>query len=202
MIAQNNPKVKPQTTENLLKTYFEFSRDYGTPLKGRLARSYRLASDGQITQIDANTWTVTAATNGRPPYTVRFNPVTSDFPGWTCDCPDCGPTGYAPTLDFAGGVQPTCKHIAACALAWAAGPPAAQPRNGRYAACPECKLPWQQCNCKNGNCQSRQPAKVTTLDRSQVATVADQRKAARAANGIKQEGKRRIASQFENVQRW
>jgi hypothetical protein len=212
MITQTTKKVK-QIAEALLMIYLHFRADYGEALNGRLARAYRIASDGLVTQITPNSWQVTAGTNGRAPYTVTFDMV------WQCTCPDCSHEGYAPTIEFCGSVQPVCKHIAAVALLWTSGlnipqaeaKPAAQPAsNGRSAFCPTCYLSWQQCNCqKNG---LPQPAKVTVLSPEAKRKFEEMIEHSRARNAqgqkaldaaLKPEGRRRRTScEFTNVQRW
>lgn len=189
MIARISNLIKPQITE-LLITYLTFRADYAADLNGRLSRAYRIASDGQISQIDANTWLITPQTNGRQPYTVTFNLT------WKCTCPDCDPDhGDAPTIEFCGSTQATCKHIAAVALLWTAGitlpqveakpdeerkarntalPASAtetgsiedflgySPKETRHQPCRHCGRAWQQCHCPPTRTLP-QPAKVTVL---------------------------------------
>ncbi len=262
MIARTpeNSNTTP-TRELLLMTYFAFRRDYGQLLNGRNARAYRIASNGDVSQVDENTWKVKAATNGRAYYIVAFNPMTHHCPGWSCNCPDCDKEngGHAPVMAFCGGFGPICKHIVAVAMVWAGrialplcdcpdAPPASAPAringkqvkpflcprcgsdnlagnsrglecndcgyrwypeeecdpdangNGRRTTC-KCGVDWQECDCPAG--QLPEPARITTPENiNEPLTVAEQRAAARNANGIKQEAGRRPGADFGNPQRW
>lgn len=216
MIARNGTKSN-SVSLSLLTTYFAFRIDYGQLLNGRNGRAYRIAAAGDVSQVNDNTWQVKPSTSGRAPYTVRFNPITHHCPGWSCNCPDCGPAGHAPVMAFCGGTQPVCKHIVAVAMVYFGrialprcdcpdAPPApAQARingNGRRrTTCEVCKVDWQECECKSPPLP--QPARITTLaNAGEPLTVAEQKAAARKANGIKQEAGRRIGADFGNPQRW
>lgn len=211
MIARNSPEYK----QLVLKAYFAFSAFYGDLLNGRISRAYCIVMNGLISRKDENTYQVTSS-DGLTTYTITFNPVTHENPGWQCTCPDCQPGGHAPVIEFGGGVQLTCKHIVAVMLAWTAQvhipwtdapPPPAPAANGngrtynRRTTCEVCKHDWQECICKTG--QLPQPARVTTFDNiEEPLTVAEQKAAARNSLGIKQEAGRRIGADFGNPQRW
>lgn len=212
MIARISNLIKPQITE-LLMTYLTFRADYGQTLNGRLSRAYRIASDGEVSQIDANTWLVTPQTNGREPYIVTFDLI------WRCTCPDCDPDhGHAPVIEFCGSTQATCKHIAAVAFRWTAGlyipqaeaQPAPANGNGRHSVCSKCKLSWQQCTCPLSKPQP-QPAKVTVLSpeaKRKFEEMLDHDKARREATqagyeaALKPEARRRTSCQFEHIQKY
>ncbi len=210
MIAQSQLEIK----QVLLRTYFAFGAFYGDLLNGRIARAYRIVMDGLISRLDENTYLVAPQTNGRQPYRVTFNRVTSDNPGWQCDCPDCGPTGHAPTIEFGGGVQPTCKHIVAVLLMWTAqvhipwtdAPPAPAPTNGNRTynhrtTCKNCKCDWQECYCTIIE-PLPEPARITTPENINTPlTVAEQKQAARNSLGIKQEAGRRTSASLA-IRNW
>lgn len=227
MIAQNAAEIKnTPVSESLLSTFTTFIVEYpalnGSQDEFDTARNnsgYRVAANGSVSRVDDNTWQVTSS-NGRGAYTVTFDLV------WKCNCPDCDPDyGHAPVMDFCGSSgHSICKHIVAAAMSWIAGltiptarrlptlprcdcpdaPPAPSPAangNGRHAICPKCRLLWQQCNCKKGPLP--QPARVTTPENiNEPLTVAEQRQAARNANGIKQDTRCRSGASFGNPQRW
>ncbi len=201
IIAQKAIEVKT----NLLTTYFTFSQEYATELNGRVSRGYRIVSDGSVTQVNENTWYVTSS-DGKTVYTVTFNPTTHETPGWNCNCPDCGPTGSAPIMDFCGSAnRPICKHIVAVAMVWAGRIEVSQAtrKYNRATTCQECKKDWQECDCAPAS-TTPEPARITRYSKksqqlleSILPTEAEEEAAERALQAaLKPEGRRQTRANF------
>lgn len=97
----------------LTQIFTEVKQNLGQTLNGRIEAAELLAAAGAVTRQDDYTWTVASQTGSGAAYTVAFKL------NWACTCPDF--QHRAPTVPFAGGVQPTCKHILAAAACWSSG---------------------------------------------------------------------------------
>lgn len=184
-------------TANLLAAYIAAKTAHGAILNGRLGRALDIAAGGHIkrngsgfqvdSQTQAGTHTVThTATNG-----------------WSCTCQD-----RAPQIETHKG----CKHVAATWMSIKAklDIPQVEPaparingngRGRRLTTCETCKRDWQECDCPTSG-QLPEPARITTkANASQPLTVAEQKKAARDANGIEQEAGRRTSASLA-IRHW
>lgn len=103
---------------------------FGRVLNGRIEAGHALAIAGAVTKVNPNTWRVASQSEPERAYTVKFSLA------WSCTCPDHLGTGYhpAPTVEFFGGVQPTCKHVISAAVCWASGEYPADPIIARLQA--------------------------------------------------------------------
>ena len=181
-------------TANLLTAYIAAKMAHGAILNGRLDRGLDIAAGGHVKR-NGSGFQVNSQT-GTGTHTVSH---TAD--GWSCTCLD-----RAPRVATHKG----CKHVAATWMTIKAKLiPEAKPaqaringNNHRQTTCEKCQRNWQECDCPPDD-QLPEPARITTLKNiDQPLTVAEQKQAARNANGIKQEAGRRTSATFSNPQRW
>lgn len=101
----------------LAQTLEEIKAQFAATLNGRCERAARIALSGAVTRLDDHTWQVGSQSEPGTSYTVTFKL------GWQCTCEDFAGTGYspAPTAEFFGGSQCTCKHILAVGACWVSG---------------------------------------------------------------------------------